>query len=936
AYLTPVLARHVAAVRGGLQQFAPDTRLQFMQSHGGLTDADGFRGCNSILSGPAGGVVGMAKAAVAAGHEKVIGFDMGGTSTDVSLYAGDFERTNDTRISGVRIAAAMLHIHTIAAGGGSIVRFADGRLQVGPDSAGALPGPAAYRNGGPATLTDANVLLGRIQREHFPAVFGPENDAMLDIEAVSARFDALAMEAGVPAMQLAEGALDIAVERMAQAIRQISTRRGIDLEDFTLCAFGGAGGQHACRVADSLGIDTVLIHPMAGVLSALGIGLAETRWIRTLTVERTLIAAELPKLTKTARSESASLIDEHRDDMPAGAHIVWRVHIRSPGADTTLAVALDESSDCATLERDFCTAYLAQFGYAPPLPAVVDTLEIELIGPSVRRPELAVAENPCAARGYAAQPVYFAGMQIDTPVVHRAQLDHGTSVPGPALVIETNSTTVVEPGWLVSRDPSDNLVLRRSALDSRSAAQLSREPDPVKLELFNNAFMHAAEQMGVVLQRAAHSVNIKERMDFSCAVFSGAGELIANAPHVPVHLGSMGETVKALLRDCSAEIVPGNVLMSNDPLRGGTHLPDVTVVSPVFFDDRTSPSFLLASRAHHADVGGMTPGSMPPFSRSSDDEGALFHGVVIVRDGVLQAQAVRAAFNNARIPARDVERNLADIQAQIAANTRGMLELGRLTTRYGLEHCLRYVTFMHDNAAAAVRRALTALRDGHASVQLDTGERIAVAIRIDPQRGTVCIDFSGTSATSGGNLNAPSAIAKSAVLYALRVLVAHDIPLNSGCLAPVELRLPEDSLVNPRSGVAVVGGNVETSQRIVDALFRAFGVLASSQGTMNNLTFGNDRLQYYETICGGAGASASAPGADAVHTHMTNSRLTDPEILESRFPVRLQRFTVREDSGGTGWHAGGNGVVREIEFLQPMTVALLSNCRSVAPHGING
>jgi 5-oxoprolinase (ATP-hydrolysing) len=939
AYLTPVLARHVAGIQTGLSDFAGNTRLDFMQSHGGLTEAAGFRGCNSILSGPAGGVVGIAAVASAAGIDRVVGFDMGGTSTDVALFAGQFERTSETVLSGVRITTPMLHIHTIAAGGGSIIRYMDGRLQVGPESAGAHPGPVAYRNGGPLTLTDANLLLGRIQAEHFPAVFGSTGDLPLDIGQVRERFDAMAARSGLTPTELAEGALDIAIERMAQAISQISTRRGIDLEDFTLCAFGGAGGQHACRVAQSLGIAKVLIHPMAGVLSALGIGLAEQRWLRRQTVETPLNSSSVPRLVSLCNQLSSAMLTDVAGEISSSPAWTWRLLVKSAGADTTLAVAFATNTTSAELEAAFRNAHRTQFGYAPPQPLIVESLEVELVGAdSATRTETIAAPDRNAAP-LARVPVHFAGETIDTPVFDRRGLAVDSALAGPAVIFEANSTTVVEPGWQAHRDALGNLVLtiaRKPEQDAAHHAKHDASADPVRLELFNNAFMHAAEQMGVVLRRAAHSVNIKERLDFSCAVFSRAGDLIANAPHIPVHLGSMGVTVKALIEDCRDAMRAGSVFMSNDPLRGGTHLPDVTVVTPVFLDADLEPAFFVASRAHHADVGGMTPGSMPPFSRTSADEGALFHAVEIVRDGHFRPDVVRAAFNDASVPARDPERNLADIQAQVAANARGIAELGHLVERYGHDQCQRYVEFMRTNAAEAVRSALAVLRDGHAVVQLDGGEQIAVDIRIDRERRSATIDFTGTSAMSPGNLNAPAAIARSAVLYTLRVLVAHEIPLNSGCLEPIRIHLPPRSLVNPEGPVAVVGGNVETSQRIVDALFLAFGVLASSQGTMNNLTFGDDTLQYYETICGGAGASANADGADAVHTHMTNSRLTDPEVLEWRFPVRLQRFAIRRGSGGRGLHDGGDGVVREFEFLQPMTVALLSNCRRVAPHGVAG
>ena len=843
AYLTPVLKKYVSGVESGLSEVAANTALEFMQSHGGLTGAADFRGCNSILSGPAGGVVGVANVAAIAGYERVIGFDMGGTSTDVALYAGQFERTSETVLSGVRITTPMLHIHTIAAGGGSIIKLENERLQVGPESAGANPGPAAYRNGGPLTLTDANILLGRIHTDHFPAVFGPNGDAPPDRELVRRQFSAMAAECALTPEQLAIGALDIAIERMAQAIAQISTRRGIDLEDFALCAFGGAGAQHACGVAAALGINTVVIHPLAGLLSALGIGLAERRQLRRQTVEQQLTEASLNSLLVLAKEMSGRLLADEADHESNQLSWTWQLHMKSVGADTTLAIPVTEQSTCNEVAAAFRNTHAAQFGYLPQPPTIVESLEVELAIGISHHHSMHIAAPDSNAAPVAQASVYFAGQTVNTPVYQRDGLAVNANVPGPAIIVETNSTIVVEPGWVASRDTTGNVILTHAQrLDqSSSSAPISTDPDPIRLELFNNAFMHAAEQMGVVLQRAAHSVNIKERLDYSCAVFALNGDLIANAPHIPVHLGSMGETVKALLADYRDQLMSGDVLMSNDPLHGGTHLPDVTVVTPVSIDSTREPNFIVASRAHHADVGGTTPGSMPPFSRTSDDEGALFHGVTVVRDGVFQADAVVDAFSSGPHPARNTQRNLSDIRAQIAANSRGVAELTRLATRYGLEQCQKYVRFMQANAAESVRRALRILPDGNADVLLDDGEQITVQIKIDHDQQTACIDFSGTSAMSSGNLNAPAAIARSAVLYTLRVLVAQDIPLNSGCLEPVEVVLPPRSLVNPEGKVAVVGGNVETSQRIVDALLRAFGVLASSQGTMNNLTFGDSQ-----------------------------------------------------------------------------------------------
>ncbi len=947
AYLTPVLRRYVDSVRAGLADITDGASLQFMQSHGGLTDAASFRGKDSILSGPAGGVVGMVKTAGAAGYQRIIGFDMGGTSTDVTLFNGAYERTTETTIAGVRITAPMLDIHTVAAGGGSIIQFLAGRIQVGPESAGADPGPVAYRNNGPLTLTDANVLLGRIQADYFPAIFGPTHDAPLDTALVRSKFQALAdavnaaTESNNSAESLAAGALTIGIEHMAQAVKQISIQRGIDLGAYTLCCFGGAGGQHACAVADALGIRTVFIHSLAGLLSAFGMGVADERFIKRQTIEAKLCNSSLPGIAGVADTLAAELAAQQTAAPAAGSsrRIEMRINVKVAGTDTTFAIRYEPEASFEALTKRFSTAHSQHFGFeASAHELIVDSLETELIierdSPAFDLP--ACDDQTSVSSDY--KTVWFSGKAVQTPIYERSRLQVDFSIAGPALIVEENSTTVLEPGWKGHLDHAKNLILTRvgSRGHTRQTITTNEGADAVKLEIFNNAFMHVAEQMGIVLQATAHSVNIKERMDFSCAVFDRCGELIANAPHVPVHLGSMGDTVQAVLAAQEGSLRKGCAYMSNAPYQGGTHLPDITVVTPVSLGPHDTIDFIVASRAHHADVGGITPGSMPPFSQSIHDEGAMFESVCIVRDNRFAEAAARSALTNTRIPARNPNRNIADLRAQIAANARGATELARLVNRYGGDECKRYVSFMKKNAASAVRQAITGLDDGSATVKLDNGLAISVNVAIDRDTGTAVVDFSGTSATSTGNLNAPLAVARSAVLYVFRTLVQQAIPLNAGCLEPLKLIVPEDCLINPQPPAAVVGGNVETSQRIVDALMLALGKLASSQGTMNNLTFGNSQYQYYETICGGAGASVNAAGASAVHTHMTNSRLTDPEVLETRYPVRIRRFQIRTGSGGLGKHNGGDGVIRDIEFLEDMTAAILSNCRKVPPHGILG
>ncbi|MCC5864559.1 MAG: hydantoinase B/oxoprolinase family protein [Wenzhouxiangella sp.] len=938
AYLSPVLGRYAGRVSRALGK----VKLQFMKSDGGLTGAEHFAGKDAILSGPAGGIVGCMQTAGMAGFDKVIGFDMGGTSTDVSHSKGELERSFETVIAGVRLRVPMLEIHTVAAGGGSCLHFDGSRYRVGPDSAGADPGPACYRRGGPLTVTDCNVMLGKLQPEFFPRVFGPEADQALDTDTVAKRFAELAEKISQATgdrrgpREVAEGFLRIAVANMANAIKKISVQRGHDVTTYLLNCFGGAGGQHACLVADELGMKQVLIHPMAGVLSAYGMGLAELSAIREFGVEQSL--GEDPEtLTRRfgqARDEAlAELVEQGLDRDQC--LVSRQVQLKYAGTDTTLLVDLDNAE---TMARHFADLHRRQFGFTMPgRDIVIEAGVVEALGTD-KPPR----ESRLEGAGSSDQPkpldlveMFSGGKALaDTPVINRTDLQPGHFVRGPAILVEDNATTVVEPGWQAELNDYGHLLLGRyQALPARQAA--GTRADPVLLEVFNKLFMAIAEHMGAALQRTAWSANIKERLDFSCALFDDQGRLIANAPHVPVHLGSMGESVRAVIEDHHDAMRPGDVFLLNNPYRGGTHLPDLTVISPCF-DDQDQILFFAASRAHHADVGGITPGSMPPHSQHIDEEGVLFTSELIVRDGELREKRLRELFGAGQWPARNIDQNLSDLRAQVAANSRGLDELEGMVEHYGLDVVRAYMGHVQDNAAEQVRRVIDSLRDGHWIKHMDNGSRVEVKIRIDRDQRRASIDFTGTSDQAENNFNAPAAVTRACVLYVLRCLVADDIPLNDGCMEPIELVVPEGCLLNPVYPAAVVAGNVETSQVVTDALLAAMGVLANGQGTMNNLTFGNQRYQHYETLCGGAGAGDGFDGCDAVHVHMTNSRLTDPEILETRFPVRLDGFGIRPDSGGAGHWRGGNGAERRIRFLEPMTVALLANSRKVAPSGLNG
>ena len=939
AYVSPLLDRYISGVAAALA----DTRLFFMQSNGGLADAQRFRGKDSILSGPAGGVVGAVKTAALAGFDRIIGFDMGGTSTDVSHYDGRFERTFENEVAGVRMRAPMMAIHTVAAGGGSILHFDGRRFRVGPDSAGADPGPACYRRGGPLTVTDCNVMLGKLDPRYFPSVFGPDADQPLDRDIVAARFAALAAEVAqatgrnVEPEEVAEGFLAIAIDNMANAIKKISIQRGRNTSNYTLCCFGGAGGQHACGVADALAMRRVLIHPHAGVLSALGMGLADIAVMRERTLGLRLDEAAAPAVGAALDELAAACLNEieRQGVRRAEARVARRAHLRYDGSDTALGVDHGPNREMIAA---FEAAHRERFGFtSPEKELLVEMVSAEATGGAGAAGHLA-AEGDAGAGGEPATgiaSVFTDGARREAVVAERGRMRPGTRIAGPAIIVEPHGTNVVEPGWSAELTEAGDLVLER--VGERAAGRaVSASVDPIMLEIFNNLFMSIAEQMGTVLENTAHSVNIKERLDFSCAVFNAAGELVANAPHMPVHLGSMSESVKTIIRDEGGGMRPGDVYALNAPYHGGTHIPDVTVIAPVFDDDGQSVRFYLGSRGHHADIGGITPGSMPPGSAVIEEEGVLIENFRVVRGGRFAEREVRELFTSGRYPARNPEQNIADLKAQIAACEKGMQELRRVIGEYGLDVVNAYMGHVQDNAEMCVRRVLGVLRDGACTYPLDDGSRIHVEIRIDHDAERAEIDFTGTSDQHPGNFNAPLAVTKAAVLYVFRTLVEEDIPLNEGCLKPLDVIVPPGLMLRPNYPAAVVAGNVETCQAITDALYGALGVLAGAQGTMNNLTFGNDRWQYYETVCGGSGAGPDFDGTDAVHTHMTNSRLTDPEILEWRFPVLLEGFAIRRGSGGGGRTRGGDGAVRRIRFLEPMIAAILSSHRKVPPPGAAG
>ncbi|GGV68716.1 5-oxoprolinase [Streptomyces thermoviolaceus subsp. thermoviolaceus] len=942
AYLSPVLRRYVRQVADELS----GVRLLFMQSNGGLAEAGQFRGKDAVLSGPAGGIVGMARLSRLAGYDRVIGFDMGGTSTDVSHYAGAYERVPTVQIAGVRLQAPMLDIQTVAAGGGSVLHFDGSRYRVGPDSAGADPGPACYRGGGPLALTDANVMLGRIQPQHFPHVFGPGGDQPLDDALVRERFTALAEtirrhtgDDRTPE-QVAEGYLRIAVAGIANAIKRISVQKGHDVTRYALTTFGGAGGQHACQVADALGIRTVLVPPMAGVLSALGIGLADITALREQSVEAPLDEAALPRVMRTADDlERAARAELRAEDVPDEAvRVTRRARLRYDGTDTPLTVAL---TDAAGMRAEFEELHRRTYSFTLDRPVVVESLEVEATG--VTEPPDLSALAPCAgapANGTPATTVrlHTGGAWREVPLHRREELPQGATVTGPAIITEASATTVVDDGWRATVRAGGHLVMER--VTAPESAKLSTRADPVLLEVFNNLFMSIAEQMGARLQSTAQSVNIKERLDFSCALFDPDGNLVANAPHIPVHLGSMGTSVKEVIRRRRGRMRPGDAYAVNDPYHGGTHLPDITVITPVFDTsgggDGERILFYVASRGHHAEIGGIAPGSMPARSRTIEEEGVLFDTWLLAEGGRLREEETRRLLTSGPYPSRDPDTNLADLRAQIAANQKGVDEVGRMIEEFGLDVVQAYMKHVQDNAEEAVRRVVDALDDGAYTYETDAGAVIEVRVSVDRAGRSATIDFTGTSPQQPTNVNAPRAVVDAAVLYVFRTLVADDIPLNDGCLRPLRIVVPPGTMLSPEPPAAVVAGNVETSQAITGALYAALRVQAEGSGTMNNVTFGNDRHQYYETVASGSGAGEGFDGASVVQTHMTNSRLTDPEVLEWRLPVRLEEFSVRHGSGGAGRWRGGDGAVRRIRFLEPMTVTTLAQHRRVPPYGMAG
>jgi 5-oxoprolinase (ATP-hydrolysing) len=921
-------------------------RLMFMMSSGGLTAADMFQGKDALLSGPAGGVVGMVETARLAGFDKVIGFDMGGTSTDVAHYDGEYERAFDTEVAGVRIRAPMMRIHTVAAGGGSILHYEAGRFRVGPDSAGANPGPAAYRRGGPLAVTDANVMLGKLQPDFFPAIFGPGQDQPLDVETVRAKFSALAAEIGDGRSPetVAEGFVTIAVENMANAVKKISVQRGYDVTEYLLNCFGGAGGQHACLVADALGMEAVLIHPFSGLLSAYGIGLSSVFALRQ--------QALLKPLAEESRTEIGSLIAILREAVIAelaaqgiGEDTVATkpvLHIRYDGTDTTLPVNF-EADSIFQARRDFEIAHKAQFGFVyDHKPMIVETVGVEGTDTGgTGRDETESQTEDLAVSPSQTREIFTEGEWRTSPIFRREALKPGNRVAGPALIIEPNQTIVIEPGWQAEITARNHVLLRRVEKKRRQAA-LGTEADPVMLEVFNNLFMSIAEQMGVTLQNTAYSVNIKERLDFSCAVFDRHGALVANAPHMPVHLGSMDRSVETIIRLNSGDIHPGDVFALNAPYNGGTHLPDITVVTPVFDDAQDKILFWAASRGHHADIGGTAPGSMTPLATTVDEEGVLFDNFRIVDRGKFREKELETLLTDHRYPARNPHQNIADLKAQIAANEKGVAELRKMVTHFGLDVVEAYMGHVQDNAAESVRRVLERLPDSSQyEYPTDTGQIIKVKITVDRQKREATVDFTGTSPVMKNNFNAPEPVARAAVLYAFRVMVEDMIPMNAGCLRPINIIIPDGCMLKPAYPAAVVAGNVETSQHVTNALFGAMGAMANAQGTMNNLTFGNKTYQYYETICSGSPAGRmnsgrGFAGTSGVHTHMTNSRLTDPEVLELRFPVLLEDFHIREDSGGKGKWSAGDGTKRTIRFLEKMECAILSSHRNRPPQGLDG
>jgi 5-oxoprolinase (ATP-hydrolysing) len=938
AYLSPILRRYVERVATELDARRSSAKLMFMMSSGGLTAADLFQGKDAILSGPAGGVVSMAETAREAGFTRVIGFDMGGTSTDVSHYNGEYERAFETEVAGVRMRAPMMRIHTVAAGGGSILHFDGARFRVGPDSAGANPGPACYRRGGPLAVTDANVMAGKLIPDFFPKIFGPAQDQPLDDAAVRDAFATLASEVGGRRKpeDIADGFIRIAVENMANAIKKISVQRGYDVTRYALNCFGGAGGQHACLVADALGMTSVLIHPFSSLLSAYGMGLADIRATRQQAIEEPLGGNALKTLNRLGKTLGKAVKDEVASQgVPAKAiKVIARAHIRYAGTDTALVVTAGSLTE---MTRAFEKAHKAQFGFIDrDKELVLEAVSVEAIGGGAKFRERKLKTTRGKLPSPARRTRFFSqGAWHKAAVYTRDQLKPGQKVKGPAIVIEPHQTIVVEPGWQAALTAKNHLVLTRFKKLKRVAA-VGTSADPVMLEVFNNLFMSIAEQMGVALQNTAYSVNIKERLDFSCAVFSGDGALVANAPHMPVHLGSMDRAVETIIRENKGRIRPGDVYAINAPYNGGTHLPDITVCTPVFDGAKRKILFWVASRGHHADVGGISPGSMSPNATNIEEEGVYLDNFKLVDRGRFRETEIYAALTGAKYAARNPVQNVNDLKAQIAANEKGVQELRKMVTQFSLPVVQAYMKHVQDNAAESVRRVIDRLHDSEFSYEMDQGNVIRVKITVDRKKREATVDFTGTSPQQPTNFNAPEPVTRAAVLYVFRVMVDDDIPMNAGCLRPINIVIPKGTMLTPEYPAAVVAGNVEVSQAVTNCLFGALGALAAAQGTMNNLNFGNARYQYYETICSGSPAGPGFNGTDAVHTHMTNTRLTDPEILEFRYPVVLEDFHIRKGSGGQGkWHAG-DGIRRTIRFLEKMECTLLTGHRRVRPFGLAG
>ena len=941
AYLSPILRRYVQQVRQALDAGQGGCRrLLFMQSNGGLTDADLFQGKDAILSGPAGGVVGMVSTGLQSGHDRLIGFDMGGTSTDVCHFAGQYERSFETEVAGVRMRAPMMNIHTVAAGGGSILKFDEDRFQVGPESAGANPGPACYRRGGPLTVTDCNVMLGKLQAEHFPKVFGPEGNQPLDTDVVRGKFTVLTKQvadatgdATLTPEQVASGFLRIAIENMANAIKKISVQRGYDVTRYVLNCFGGAGGQHACGVADALGISKVLLHPLAGVLSAYGMGLADIRALREQQFEKSVAA------TTDATEVLDQLADSAVEEVKAqgierkSITVIRRALVRYPGSFVPLEV---EFGDEATIRQRFNDVHKTRYGFsAGQRDLIIEVLAVEAIGANESLPSAAIAMNDTTPEPIDHVTMFADNTHHDVPLYDREAMHPGQIIAGPAIIRESTATTVLEPGWSASMDQWQQLVLDRTVALQREAS-VGTTADPVMLEVFNNLFMNIAEQMGATLANTAYSVNIKERLDFSCALFDTSGQLVANAPHVPVHLGSMSESILTIIRLNKDTMSPGDVYMLNAPFNGGTHLPDVTVVTPVWNKEGSQVLFYVASRGHHADIGGRTPGSCPPDSKHIDEEGVLIDNFKLVDRGTLREQQTRALLASGQYPCRNIDENMADLSAQIAANETGAREVHKMVDQFGLEVVSAYMQHVQDNAEECVRRVITSLKNGSYRYELDSGAVIRVNISVDHEAREAKIDFTGTSEKDPLNFNAPFSVCRAVVLYVFRTLVDNPIPLNEGCFKPLTIHAPKGSMINAEYPSAVIAGNTEVSQAMCNAVYGALGVIAGSQATMNNFVWGNDRIQNYETICGGVGAGPDFDGCSAIQTHMTNTRMTDPETLEWRFPVRVEEFSIRRGSGGRGKHSGGDGSRRCLKFLEKMTVTVICGHRRVPPFAVDG